>query len=83
MVYNIIELCYWKLNEKAIPFEEKKDKLYWLQNNLYHFDEEEIIRSSTLLLNDHIIDAAQKLIYQELQSFAKNIGKIAQFKKKL
>ena len=31
----IIERYYWKLNEKAIPSEVKKDKLYWLKN-LYH-----------------------------------------------
>ena len=31
----IIQRYYWKLNEKAIPSEEKKDKLYWLKNDLY------------------------------------------------
>ena len=30
----IIERYYWKMNEKAIPFEEKKYKLCWLKNDL-------------------------------------------------
>ena len=64
----IIERYYWKLNEKAIPFEEEKDKLYWLKNDLYHlhFEDEEILRYSTAWLNDHIMDAAQNLICKEL-----------------
>ena len=45
----IIESYYWKSNEKAIPSKEKKDKLYWLKNNLYHhqLEDEEIFRSPT------------------------------------
>ena len=33
---------YWKLNEKTVPFEEKKEKLYWLKNDLdhLHFEDE-------------------------------------------
>ena len=64
----IIELYYWKLNEKAIPSEEKKDKLYWLMNDLYqrHFEDEEILRSPTAWLNDRIIGAAQKLFCKKL-----------------
>ena len=40
-----IECYYWKLDEKAIPFEEKKGKLYWLKNDLYHLhlEDEEIL----------------------------------------
>ena len=30
----IIERYYWKMNEKTIPFEEKKYKLCWLKNDL-------------------------------------------------
>ena len=30
----IIERYYWKMNEKAIPFEVKKYKLCWLKNDL-------------------------------------------------
>ena len=64
----IIERYYWKLNEKAIPSEEKKDKLYWLKNDLYHiyFEDEEILWSPTAWLNDRIRDAAQKLICKKL-----------------
>ena len=64
----IIERYYWKLNEKAILYEEKKDKLYWLKNNLYHllFEGEEILCSPTAWLNDRIMDAAQKLICKKL-----------------
>ena len=65
---NIIERYYWKLNEKAISSEEKNDKLYCLKNGLYHFhfDNEEILRSPTVWLNDHIMDVAQKLICKQL-----------------
>ena len=60
----IIELYYWKLNEKAILSEEKKDKLYWLKNDLcpLHFQDEEMLWSPTAWLNDRIMDATQKLI---------------------
>ena len=62
MVYNRALLL------EAIPFEEKKDKLYWLKNDLYHlhFDDEEILRYTTAWLNGQIMDAAQKLICKEL-----------------
>ena len=64
----LIERYCWKLNEKAIPSEEKKDKFYWLKNNLYHlhFKDEEILWSPTTWLNDHIVDLAQKLISKKL-----------------
>ena len=56
----MIERYYWKLNKKAIPSEEKKDKLYWLKNDLYHlhFEDDEILRSPAAWLNDCIMDAA-------------------------
>ena len=39
---------YWKLNEKTVPLEEKKEKPYWLKNDLdhLHFEDELIIRST-------------------------------------
>ena len=51
----IIERCYWKLNEKVIPSNEKKE-----------FEDEEILRSPTAWLNNRIMDAAQKLIFKKL-----------------
>ena len=53
---------------KAILSEEKKDKLYWSKNDLYdlHFEEEEIPRSPTAWLNDHIMDATKRLICKKL-----------------
>ena len=64
----IIESYYWKSNEKAIPSKEKKDKLYWLKNNLYHhqLEGEEIVRSPTAWLNYRIMDTAQKSVYKKL-----------------
>ena len=64
----IIERYYWKLNEKAIPFKEKKDKHYWLNKDLYHlqFEDEKIPRSPVAWLNDCIMGAAQKLICKKL-----------------
>ena len=64
----IIERYYWKLNEKAIPSEKKKDKLYWLKNDLYHlhFEDEEILLSPTAWLNDRIMNTVQKLICKTL-----------------
>ena len=64
----IIERYCWKLNEKGIPPEEKKDKLYWLKNDFYHlqFEDEEILWSPTAWLNDRIMDATQKLICKKL-----------------
>ena len=64
----IIERYYWKLNEKSILSVEKKDKLYWLRNDLchFHFEDEEILQSPTAWLNDRIMNAAQKLIYKKL-----------------
>ena len=50
-----------KLHEKAIPSEEKKDNLYHL-----HFGDKEVLRSPTALLNDRIMDAAQKLVCKKL-----------------
>ena len=46
ILWYIIERYNWKLNEKAIPSEKKKDKLYWLKNDLYHlhFEDEEVLR---------------------------------------
>ena len=66
----IIKRYYWKLNEKAIPSEKKKDKIYWSKNDIYHlhFKYEEILRSSTAWLYDHILDAAQKLICKKLEA---------------
>ena len=34
----ITEYYYRKLNEEATAFEEKKDKLYWLKNDLYYLN---------------------------------------------
>ena len=64
----IIELYYWKLNEKAILSEEKKDKLYWLKNDLcpLHFQDEEMLWSPTAWLNNRIMDATQKVICKKL-----------------
>ena len=31
--YIIEQRYYWKLNEKTIPVEEKKDKLYWFKES--------------------------------------------------
>ena len=64
----IIERYYWKLNKKAIPSDEKKDKLCQLKNALYHFhfEGEEILRSQTFWLNERIMDVAQKVICKEL-----------------
>ena len=64
----ITERYYWKCNEKAIPFEEKNDKLCWLENDLHnlHFKDEEILQSLMRWLNNRIVDVAQKLIYLEL-----------------
>ena len=64
----IIERYYWKLIEKAIPPEEKKDKLHWLKNDLYHLpiEDEELLRSPTAWVKDRIIDAAKSLICKKL-----------------
>ena len=64
----MIERYYWKSSAKSIHFEEKKDDVYWLKNGLYHLslEDEEILRTPTALLNDRIMDAAQKLICKEL-----------------
>ena len=58
------------MNEKAVPFEEKKDKVYWLKNDLnhLHFEDEEIIRSTTAWLHNRIMDAAQKLACKKLRA---------------
>ena len=63
------------MNEKAIPSEEKKDKLYWLKNDLYHrhFEYEEILRSPTAWLNDRIIGAAHG-DYQSVLNLQKRRG---------
>ena len=55
----IIERYYWKLNEKATPFEEEKDKRYLLNKDSdrnLRFDDEEILWSPTAWLNDRIMD---------------------------
>ena len=66
MIYD--RTLYWQFNEEAISSEEKKDKLYWFKNDLYHFqiEDEEILWSPTARLNDHIMDAAEKLICKKL-----------------
>ena len=53
--WHIIEHYYWKLKEKAIPLEEKTEKLYWLKNDLYHFhfEDEEILISYGLVERSH------------------------------
>ena len=65
---HLIKRYYWKLNEKAIPSKEKKGKIYWLKNDLYHlhFEDQEVLRSLTTWLNDCIMDASQKLICKKL-----------------
>ena len=52
---------YWKLKEKPIPFEEKKNQLYELKKVLYHlhFEDKEILRASRAQLKDCIMDAVQ------------------------
>ena len=55
----IIERYYWKLNEKATPFEEEKDKRYLLNKDSdrnLRFDDEEILWSPTTWLNGRIMD---------------------------
>ena len=46
----------------------KKDKFYWLKNDLYHlhFEDVKIPQSPTALLRDSITDATQKLICRKL-----------------
>ena len=58
----IIERCYWKLNVKTIPSEEKK---CWLENDLClpPIEGKEIPRCPTTWLNNRIMRAAQKLIW--------------------
>ena len=65
---HLIKRYYSKLNEKAIPSEEKKGKIYWLKNDLYHlhFEDQEFHRSLTSWSNDCIMDASQKLICKKL-----------------
>ena len=54
--------------KKIIPSTEKKDKIHWLKNGLYHlqFEDEEILRSPTAWLNKRIMDATQKIIRKKL-----------------
>ena len=54
--------------KKTILLEEKKNKLYWLKNDLYHLysEDEEILRYPTAWLNDCIMDATQKLTCKDL-----------------
>ena len=47
----------------------KKDKLYWLRNDLnhFHFKDEKILWSHLVWLHDCIMDEAQKLIFKEIR----------------
>ena len=56
--------------KKGFRFEKKKDKHYWLKNDLYHlhFKDVEILGSSTAWLHDRIMDATEKLICKELRT---------------
>ena len=66
---------FWKTcrdNVVVIPDENQEDDAdannFWLKNDLYNlrFDDQKILRSPTVWLNDRIMDAAQKPICKEL-----------------
>ena len=55
--------------KKPFRLTRKKDKLYWLKNDLYRLQfEDEILRSPTAWLHNGIMDAAQKVICKELRA---------------
>ena len=69
-VERIISKSSGKLTDqtKEISRSNESQVIFWVRNDLYnlHIEDEQILRSPNLWLNDRIMDAAQKRICQEL-----------------
>ena len=70
-----IRKVYWKSIKNPIAIKDEasnkapnKEEQFWVRNNLYFLKNEDanILKSQTAWLNDHIMDAAQKLICKTL-----------------